>query len=303
MRLELDLTGPIIEAGDGPEGYFYALPAAAARDRDGGYVLFIVWFGTGETDVMITVNRSTDGRTWDVGRTPAFSLDIGSADPGPIPAAALQLDDGSWWLYGWSAEDDAGSAFSTWRASAPQPEGPWVLDEASVLEPGPAGSWDSLMAAVGSVARSSEVYLLWYDGETPGSEVRGDIGLATSSDGLAWEKVDDPVIPRGICGNQTGVAIEQAQVEATADGYLAVFGGFGAARSDMDLYGAVSADGRSWRCGTPEPLLRTADIPGSEGIHTLASMPLGDGRIGLVIESLRGGRSELWWATVEVSAS
>src|SRR5687767_3247959 len=301
VSLELDETGPIIQPGDGPAGYFYSLPGAAARDRDGGYVLFTVWFGAGDADVMITVSRSVDGRTWDVGRTPAFTLAIGSADPGPIPAAAVQLDDGSWLLCGCSADADVGSAFASWRASAPEPEGPWTLDDPRVLEPGPAGAWDSLMAAAASVSIVDDQFLMWYEGETPGSEVRGDIGLATSPDGLAWEKAPEPVIPRGICGPATGIAVEQAQVERVGDGYVALFGGFGAARPGMDLYAAVSADGRSWTCASPEPLLRTEDIPSSEGIHTMASLPLGDGRIGLVIEILNGSRSELWWATVEVT--
>jgi hypothetical protein len=168
------------------------------------------------------------------------------------------------------------------------------------------------MAVAASVEREGDGYRMWFEGEAPGSEVRGDIGLATSADGLAWEKWDDPattdparsasdpVIATGICGAATAQAVEQAQVERHGTGYVAVFGGFGAARSDMDLWGAVSVDGRSWQCAGPAPLLRTEDIPNSGGIHTIASLPLDDGRMAVIIESLTGNRSELWWATVEV---
>jgi hypothetical protein len=314
MRLELDASGPIIGPGDGPPGYSYVLPAAAARDRDGGYVLFIVWFGEGDAEIMTTVSRSADGVDWDVGTEPiAGSIALGVPDPGPIPTAALQLDDGTWVLYGWASDDERGSSLSSWRATAPEPEGPWVLDATRILGSGVAGAWDSFMAAAGSVQRVGDELLLWYEGEGPGDEVRGEIGLATSTDGVTWRKHDDPattdlaratsdpVMALGLCGDRTGQALEQPQVEPGPEGLVAVFGGFGAAREQMDLYGALSADGRSWDCASPEPLLRTEDIPNSGGIHTIASVPLGDGGIGLIIESLDGERSELWWATVEVT--
>ncbi len=165
LRLELDPAGPFIGPGDGPAGFSYALPAAAARDHDGGYVLFIVWFGEEAADILVTVSRSTDGRTWDVGTEPIFTdLGVGVADPGPIPTAAVQLEDGTWLLYAWASEDDAGSSFSSWRASAAEPEGPWTLDERQVLEPGGPGSWDSMMAVVASVQLEGDGYRMWYEG-------------------------------------------------------------------------------------------------------------------------------------------
>lgn len=314
LRLDLDTDGPFITPGDGPAGFGYALPAAAARDRDGGYVLFIVWFGEEAADILVTVSRSTDGRTWDVGTEPIFNdLGVGVADPGPIPTAAVQLQDGTWLLYGWAAEDDAGSSFSSWRARAAEPEGPWTLDGSQVLEPGGFGTWDSMMAVAASVHLEGDGYRMWYEGEVPGTEVRGEIGLATSPDGLAWQKwndpattdparaASDPVIGSGICGAPTAQAVEQAQVERQRNGYVAVFGGFGAARAEMDLFGAVSPDGRAWHCAGSTPLLRAQDVPNSDGIHTIASLPLEDGRMAVIIESLTGERSELWWATVEVA--
>ncbi len=302
VTLSLDVSGPIIRSSDGPPGYLYALPAAAARDQDGGYLLFIVWFGVENADIMTTVSRSSDGVTWDVGREPVLAnLGVGNADPGPIPTAALQLDDGSWALYGWAADNSEPPSISSWRASAPEPDGPWTLDAPAVLLPGPAGSWDSLMTAMASVQSVEGGYVGWYEGQPPGSESRGDVGFATSEDGLAWQKLDEPVIERGICGPATQQAVAQPQVEAYAGGYVALLGGVAAPRDDVNIFAALSTDGRSWTCGAPAALLTSDDIPGSQGIHTLASLPLGDGRVGLVVESLGSGRSDLWWATVEVA--
>ena len=261
-------------------------------------------------------SRSRRRRTGRAGRSEPgsilASLNIGFNDPGPIPTAILQLDDGTWQLYGWASADSSGARFLSWRVSAPDLEGPWALDATDLLANGPGGSWDSFMATIATVQRGPEGYLAWYEGEPPGSTNRGDIGVATSPDGLAWTKFDDPattdapfaesdpVISTGICGASTDVAVEQPQVERVGERYVALFGGFGASGQQLGVFAAVSDDGRSWQCASPEPLVGGSSMGGSEGIHTMASVPLADGRIGLVLESLGPGRSELWWATAEV---
>jgi hypothetical protein len=107
------------------------------------------------------------------------------------------------------------------------------------------------------------------------------------------------VLRTGICGHDTSIALFQPHVERDGDRFDMVFGGFGRSRDQMDLFGAVSTDGIDWTCGTPEALLKTSDIPGSEGIHTFASFPLDAGRMGLLVESLGPGYSDIWLATVE----
>jgi hypothetical protein len=163
------------------------------------------------------------------------------------------------------------------------------------------------------VQRTDAGFTAWYEGQPPGSNLRGDLGVAMSTDGLSWRKYDDPattaaslaesdpVIARGICGGGTEQAVFQPQVEiAREGGYIGMFGGYGASREHMDVFGAVSPDGIHWSCGTPEPLIRFSGIPNSQGIHTIGSFPLGDGRIALVLESLGAGHSDLWLATVRL---
>jgi hypothetical protein len=301
MRLTLDTSGPMIASDAGPKDHHWVLPATAARDKDGGFVLFVVWFGDAPGDQIVTVARSTDGRDWQIGIDPILSdLGMDLVRPMAIPSAALQLDDGSWLLYGWAAHASSPATFTSWRASAPKPEGPWKLDQAVVLDHGPSGSWDSQLAAAGAVRRDGAGYAMWYEGQGPGNSARGEIGYATSPDGLAWQKATDPVIRHDVCGAGTSVAITQPQVEAWSGGLAGVIGGMGAGQDRMDAYGVTSVDGRSWICGSAMPLVRGEDIPGGQGIHTIASVPLDGDRFELIIESLAGNRSELWSAAVEV---
>ena len=142
---------------------------------------------------------------------------------------------------------------------------------------------------------------MWYEGQGPGSGVRGDIGYATSTDGLAWHKLDDPAIRRGVCGPGTSLAVYQPEVEAVPGGFIGTVGAYGVPDDEFAVFGLTSTDGRTWLCGSTSPILRQADIPGSQGIHALASMPLGDGRLGLLIESLGDKHSDIWLATVAVA--
>jgi hypothetical protein len=172
---------------DGPDGSAYVMPAAGTRAADGTLVLVIVWFGVVNTPPTITVATSADGATWDVGTDPILEgLDIGFSDPGPIPSAIVQLEDGSWQLYGWASANASGTAFLTWRSSAPSLDGPWVLDGDALLHAGPALDWDSFMTAPGSLLLADDGFSMWFEGEPPGSSIRGEIGLATSADGLTW---------------------------------------------------------------------------------------------------------------------
>jgi hypothetical protein len=301
----LETAGPVVRSADGPEGRTFALPAAGARDQAGGYVLVIIWFGPQPGDQIVTLARSGDARTWRLGTEPILDdLGMQLVHPDAVPTSIRQLDDGTWVMFGWASHATSPDTFFSWRASAPAPEGPWALDREDLLVPGAAGSWDSNTASIGSVQPAADGWLAWYEGSPEGRSLRGDIGLATSKDGLAWAKAPvppNPVIPHGICGTGTSVAVFQPQIELAPNGFVGVIGGYGPGRNQQDLYGLTSGDGRTWLCSGSTPVLRYEDIPGSEGIHTFGSVPLADGRVGLLIESLGDSKSDIWLATVEVA--
>ena len=140
VSLTLDDSGPFIRPEDGPNGANFALPAAGARTNDGGYVLFVVWFTQNDPEVWITVSTSPDGETWTVGTDRILEdLGVGDPDPGPIPSGALQLEDGSWLLYGWAADAGNPEFFHSWRASAPDLDGSVDARRAAGARARPAG--------------------------------------------------------------------------------------------------------------------------------------------------------------------
>jgi len=307
IALRIDGDGPIIKSSDGPEGSAYALVTAAARDRDGSYVLVIVWFRNEPGSQIVSVARSPDLKTWSIGKTPIYTyLQTHYSPPGPIPQALMQLDDGTWLLYGWAASSMDPYRYFTWRATAPKPEGPWAFDELHSLEPGPHRAWDAQFAGIGAVQRGADGWLGWYEGQPPGKDIRGNIGLATSADGIIWSKRDDPattdatfvesdpVMATGICGQGTSQAVQEVQVERWRDGYVALFGGADGPHAFPNIFGATSVDGVAWSCASLDPVLAQADIAGSQGLHSIQSVPIDGEEVGLFVESLGHDNSDIW---------
>lgn len=307
---------PVIAPADGPPGRVAVMPAAVTNDADGTMVAFLVWFGSARGDQQVTVARSTDGRAWTMALDPIYTdFGMNLAAPGPVPGAALRAPDGTWILYGWAATAAEPRSFVSWRATAAAPEGPWMMGtgEDRVLPAGPAGSWDDQTAAVTAVVHDGSGFAMWYDGQRAGRGVRGGVGYASSPDGVAWTRHDDPttgsaadpakpsdgdpVIGPGDCGPATDAAALGAQVWRRSDGFFMLFGG---ARPDgkLDVLGATSADGIHWSC-SGEIVLHAEDIPGSNGIESIHGATL-DGQPILFIESLVGQGTEIWLAKVSV---
>jgi len=285
--------GPVIDgADDGPEGYPNGNPGAVVRDADGTYHLYTTWFGALPGDEVVTHSTSPDAAEWTVGADAIYEdLGLDLHNPGAVPAEALLVDD-AWALYGWGASSDARRADASWRATAPAPEGPWTASPGLVLEPGAVGAWDGGAAVLNSVVATEDGYLLWYEGypEQPGPE---SIGLATSSDGLAFTKDTDPVIPAGACGTSPAAKTFQPSVLATADGFLMVFGGQEEPDMPTRVFAATSPDGRAWTCAGDGPLAGLERFSGSNWIHTLQAFDR-DGQPAALLEVLMGDHTELW---------
>jgi hypothetical protein len=68
-------------------------------------------------------------------------------------------------------------------------------DLGAVLDTGPAGSWDARMASFPGVLKNGASWFMTYEGA--GSSP-GDIGLATSGNGLTWSKRPSPLLRHAV---------------------------------------------------------------------------------------------------------
>ena len=74
-----------------------------------------------------------------------------------------------------------------------------------VLELGPAGAWDDRTVYYPNVIRTGGTYEMWYTGLHGG---KGQIGHATSADGIVWAKDPaNPVVPPGPAGSWDSQAV------------------------------------------------------------------------------------------------
>lgn len=148
--------------------------------------------------------------------------------------------------------EDASSVFR--RVLAAASPGSWVRtwDIPPVLAPGPRGSWDDFKAGSPAVLEEAGGYRLWYRGCHFLAEDYGcGVGLATSRDGVSWERSGSPVfVPTD--PYQRG-HLDRIAVARGGGGYVlwySVSTSPAPERRRAKLYVARSPDGVTW---TPQP--------------------------------------------------
>jgi predicted GH43/DUF377 family glycosyl hydrolase len=181
--------------------------------------------------------------------------------------------DGTWVLYFYTL---SGNTFvgpgEIGRASAPAPTGPWAIDPDPVLSPGPDGSWDDIQVSAPDVLKTDNGYLMYYD--ALGKNTTSLIGMATSSDGIQWEKYNDPTT------NDPAFAESDPVLQVSEDGwdskrvldpnvvqtpegfemiYLATSGSRKFAPGEFAFGAAASSDGVSWTKSDRNPVVSNKD--------------------------------------------
>ena len=88
------------------------------------------------------------------------------------------------------------------------------------------------------------------------------IGLATSADGLVWEKYPEPVLSPGEDGAWDTNWVHQPRVVQTPDGWVMFYRGTkGAQNLAMGLGIATSEDGIHWEKSAQNPILTAKEVP------------------------------------------
>ena len=146
-----------------------------------------------------------------------------------------------------------------------------------VLERGAPGEWDAGLVDHSDVLFDGVTYHMWYAGGLVVHET--DIGYATSTDGVTWNKWPTPVLLRGAPGEwdfgslQPGAVIWDGALFHMWYGAGAVPGGAGTWHTGY----ATSPDGVTWTKHPDNPVLRAGD-PGSwDSLDALITAVIDDG--------------------------
>jgi predicted GH43/DUF377 family glycosyl hydrolase len=286
------------------------LPAAVAFD-DGMYHAWIVAFAAIPGTQDIHHLTSPDAVAWSVVEDGSLeALSDGLSDPGAFPTSVFADGDG-WVMYYTGVLEPQREGWEVWRATAPGPNGPWTGGEQPVLRRGPAGAWDAGGLDFPSVTRTEDGYLMVYSGVNSLRRETGSIGLATSSDGIAWTKHDepattdprraesDPVVEPGLCGAFDARAVHQPRLVPEGDRLVLAYAGYaGALDSRASIGLAASQDGgRTWSCAWPSPALDETGLPPGD-VHTLVAFPRGE-RLAVMVEWLTRGGTDVWLTEAE----
>ncbi len=248
--------------------------------EDGEYHAFYVAAGTeqvGTTVGYAAATRLEDG-FFRRASEPLFTVEDGDyLDGGPIARSAVVAPDGTWMLFfhTWGLGGRSSSGLIG-RATAPGPEGPWTLDAEPALLPGEDGTWDDLAVHDPYVVAGNNGYRMYYSGDAGDTDARPDrrIGLATSVDGVAWEKHDDPatgglysesdpVFDLGPENAWDELRVFEPVVIPVEEGYVMFYSStrhYEDERQRTYMYGyAISEDGFVWERPFAAPLFTSGD--------------------------------------------
>ena len=297
--------GPVIEPAD--YGAAYLLPGGTVF-RDGTTHLFAVAFSA-DADERARVLHLTsgDGVTWsgdpEASVLEDFGLELDRV--GGVPASAYVADDGTWTMYG-GGRLPGGVRTVAWRATAPDPGGPWTAHPSPILEPASSG-WDNAIVDHPSVVATADGYLLAYGGAGLAAPNRSRIGMATSDDGVSWTRVDATIegaddahaLGPDACGIDARTMVEP-HVLSVGTHLLLVFDVMvEGTDTNMQIVTATSPDGRAWTCASGTESLGSEDFPGRPAIHSFAVIDEPGGSPSLLVEVLGQGSSTLWLARAD----
>ncbi len=186
---------------------------------------------------------SLDGISWNVHPDPIMTPDSGAWDEVTTDVHAVLRENGTYkmWYTGWS-NTDARSKFGY----ATSPDGfNWSKHSGNpVMLPG-TDAWEAGGPYSCSIIPADGLYKMWYSGFTADFS-EGNIGYATSVDGISWtrDSTNNPVLPKGGAGTWDEI-IDVPKVLFIDDVYHMWYFG-NSASTDPQIGWATSSDGINW---------------------------------------------------------
>jgi len=240
----------------------------------GGFI-----YGNPNVGVRTFYFTSQDGFAWSAyPENPVLRENkAGAWDSGHIETPSVIMIDGQYWLYYTATVDSAADDPANLQLGlATSMDGStWIRHpENPLLGRGTPASWEGRWIESPSVLKTAPLFYLWYNGVDMDWQVH--VGLATSRDGIHWEKYPgNPVFSPDAASNWESAAVYAPQVHKLGDRLVMIYTGlvFGEATYDFAHSSngiAVSQDGIDWQRLQDEPIF--SEMPGawdSTGAFTL----------------------------------
>jgi len=265
---------PVLAAGNAGEWDGGGIACQSLVYNAGMFHLFYVGYAEDIFNNPLRVGYATskDGMTWTKSEKNPIPVADTNIAPNGISCLSVLLDGKTWVMYFTASETPDRLKRGVFRATAPEPTGPWTVNPEPVLMPGePLIDWDGAFSGrslvVWTVIHNDEGYVLYYmPADTAPSLNRNawtwNIGLgfgrATSPDGITWAKYDDPSTTEEEYAKSDPVFLMSVDlskwdsgyiisplVRHSADGWEMFYAGAqGQALSQVGY--AISADGIHW---------------------------------------------------------
>ncbi|MEM9953095.1 MAG: hypothetical protein AAF846_15940 [Chloroflexota bacterium] len=248
-------------------------------EHDDLYYMF--YTGNSQSGLMNTAigyATSTDGYTWEkASANPIYQyFYTGEYQSYPIPVTlgrVLVEDDGTWVMYytfpnlAWGLPTG-----EIYRATASNPDGPWVQEETPVLVGGMPNSWNYHIGPQ-NIFKVGDEYRLYYTGFM-GRNQRDEeawsnpqIGLATSSDGVNFTHIETPILATAEDNEWESYGVTSATVRQTETGWELFYIGHprpiytfpNPENSYLQVGYATSSDGINWTRQSENPIATTEE--------------------------------------------
>ena len=237
VELIIDELNPIFDAGAQIGVDEDAVMDPYILEYDGLYHMFYVSRAEPTSPLAISYATSEDGLVWDrFEGNPIFEADGTGFDFTSVLSPAVLVEDGTWMMY-YAGLQNIGIAFGDGigLATASDPTGTWERLDEPLITVGGVREWDANKIGVDAVFATDDGYMLYYT-SNQGNSIA--VGLATSTDGITWEKYDDPttddrkyvnsdpVFAPSERGNWDDGGVNNPAIRRTDDGFEMVYLGF-----------------------------------------------------------------------------
>ncbi|GJQ62079.1 MAG: hypothetical protein SCALA702_11320 [Melioribacteraceae bacterium] len=216
---------------------------------DEGYKM---WYNALSNNALSVVMYATslDGVNWEVHPEPVFEKSENGWDSGTMAVTSVLRD---------------GNGFKMYYTSWPTQYGPWYVGLAYSADGinwerhggGPVftgNNWCNQITA-SKVLKKDDLYYMFFEGRT--ETYYSKIGLATSSDGVTWEMINQPVLTATEAWEGTGVAYPTVIIEE--DQFKMIYN---SSNPDGPGFGmAFSSNGVNWTKYEGNPVFKTSAAP------------------------------------------